>query len=87
MRRVIIGITAAMALALVGVARADDTKSSESKSTEKKSDTATKTEKKAVTEEKGTGGSSLDTSSEKKAPPESPGMKETKPDEKAAPAK
>jgi hypothetical protein len=51
MKRIIVGVTAALALALVGTARADDTQSSESKSTVKKSDPGTmKTEKKSTSD-------------------------------------
>jgi hypothetical protein len=51
MKRIIVGVTAALALALVGTARADDTQSSESKSTVKKSDDATmKSEKKSTSD-------------------------------------
>jgi hypothetical protein len=46
MKRVLTGITAALALALVGTAWADDLKTSDTKSTVKK-DEATKVEKKA----------------------------------------
>ena len=65
MKRVIIGITAAMALALVGTARADDTKTSESKSTVKHNDDGTgsvKVEKKSKTDPKGAANATSDTS-------------------------
>lgn len=57
MKRLIIGMTAAMALALTGTARAaDDTKTTESKTTVKHNDDGTgsvKSEKKAKTDPKG----------------------------------
>ena len=59
MKRLIIGLTAATALAFVGTARADDTKTtSESKSTAKQKDDGTgsmKAEKKTTTDPKGAG--------------------------------
>ncbi len=91
MKRLITGLTAALALAVVGTARADDTKATtESKSTTKKSGegTSSKTEKKSTTEEKGTGGSTSDTSTystEKKTAPKAD--EKTPPDTQAAPAK
>jgi hypothetical protein len=85
MKRLITGLTAALALVVVGTARADDTKATtDSKSTTQKADgTTTKTEKKATTDEKGTGGSSSSTSTsmEKKTTPEKT------PDTQAPPAK
>ena len=51
MKRLITGLTAALALALVGTARADDTKTTESKSTVKQKDDGTgsvKVEKKST---------------------------------------
>jgi len=83
MKRLIIGMTAALALAFVGTARADDTKATtESKSTTKKSDDGTtmKTEKK--TEQKGTGGSDSTYSTEKKTKTDE---KTPAPDTQAAP--
>ena len=65
MKRLIIGMTAAMALALTGTARADDTKTTESKSTVKHNDDGTgsvKTEKKAKTNPKGGMNSTTDSS-------------------------
>jgi len=56
MKRLIIGMTAAMALALTGTARADDTKTTESKTTVKQSEDGTgsvKSEKKAKSDPKG----------------------------------
>ncbi|RPH68154.1 MAG: hypothetical protein EHM78_19830 [Myxococcaceae bacterium] len=56
MKRLIIGMTAAMALALTGTARADDTKTTESKTTVKHSEDGTgsvKSEKKAKSDPKG----------------------------------
>ncbi|HEY1907226.1 MAG TPA: hypothetical protein VGG91_14365 [Myxococcaceae bacterium] len=86
MKRLIIGMTAALALAVVGTARADDTKAAtESKSTTTKSDDGTtmKTEKK--TEQKGTGGSDTSSySTEKKTKTDE---KTAHPDTQAAPAK
>jgi len=66
MKRLIIGMTAAMALALVGTARADDTtKTTESKSTVKQNEDGTssvKTEKKSKTDPAGMGNSTTDKS-------------------------
>ena len=86
MKRLITGLTAALALAVVGTARADDTKATtDSKSTTQKSDqgTTTKTEKKATTDEKGTGGRARVRAArrEKKTAPEKT------PDTQAPPAK
>ena len=56
MKRLIIGMTAAMALALTGTARADDTKTTESKTTAKHNADGTgsvKSEKKSKTDPKG----------------------------------
>ena len=56
MKRLIIGMTAAMALALTGTARADDTKTTESKTTVKQGADGTgsvKSEKKAKSDPKG----------------------------------
>ncbi|HUM10596.1 MAG TPA: hypothetical protein VLT82_06575 [Myxococcaceae bacterium] len=66
MKRLIIGMTAAMALALVGTARADDlTKTTESKTTVKKNADGTssvKTEKKSKTDPAGAANATTDTS-------------------------
>ncbi len=66
MKRLVIGMTAAMALALVGSARADDlTKTSESKTTVKKNDDGTssvKTEKKSKTDPAGAANATTNTS-------------------------
>src|SRR5215813_5051312 len=83
MKRFIIGLTAALALAFVGTARADDTKTTESKTTTQKSSDATKdaTKDTATTQDTGMGGSGSATKTEKKT------TKETKTDDsKAAPA-
>jgi hypothetical protein len=65
MKRLIIGMTAAMALAFTGVARADDTKTSESKTTVKHNEDGTgsvKTEKKSKSDPAGAMNSTKDTS-------------------------
>ena len=65
MKRLIIGMTAAMALALTGTARADDTKTTESKTSVKQNADGTgsvKTEKKAKTDPGGAMNSTKDTS-------------------------
>ena len=65
MKRLIIGMTAAMALAFTGGARADDTKTSESKTTVKHNEDGTgsvKTEKKSKTDPAGAMNSTKDTS-------------------------
>jgi hypothetical protein len=65
MKRILIGLTAALALALVGTARADDTKTSESKTSVKKNDDGTmsvKSEKKVKRDPKGAGNASSDSS-------------------------
>jgi len=65
MKRLIIGMTAAMALALTGTARADDTKTTESKTSVKQNADVTgsvKTEKKAKTDPGGAMNSTKDTS-------------------------
>jgi len=66
MKRLIIGMTAAMALALTGVARADDTKTTETKTTAKHNADGTgsvKTEKSSKTDPAGAMNSTKDTSS------------------------
>ena len=88
MKRIIIGLTAALALVFVGTARADDTKSSESKSTTQKSETKKDTAPYTQdTNKEGMGGSgsaSTTTKSEKKTTTHD---KDTKADDtKAAPA-
>ena len=56
MKRIITGLTAALALALVGTARADDTETTKAKSTTtKKSTDTTKSEKKSTTDSSGMG--------------------------------
>jgi hypothetical protein len=89
MKRLITGLAAALALAFVGTARADDTKAStETKTTTKKSDDGTmKTEKKATTEEKGTGGSSTETSTSSSTKTAPKAGEKAMPDTQAAPAK
>ena len=65
MKRLIIGMTAAMALAFTGTARADDTKTSESKTTVKHNDDGTgsmKTEKKSKSDPSGGMNSTTDKS-------------------------
>jgi hypothetical protein len=65
MKRLIIGMTAAMALALTGTARADDTKTNESKTTVKHNDDGTgsvKSEKKSTTDPKGAANATTDKS-------------------------
>lgn len=65
MKRLIIGMTAGMALAFAGTARADDTKSTESKTTVKQKDDGTgsvKTEKKAKSDPAGGMNSTTDKS-------------------------
>ena len=65
MKRLITGLTAALALALVGTARADDTKTTESKSTVKHKDDGTgsvKVEKTSKNDPKGMASSTSDTS-------------------------
>ena len=65
MKRLIIGMTAAMALAFTGVARADDTKTSESKTTAKHNADGTgsvKTEKTSKSDPSGTMNSTTDKS-------------------------
>jgi hypothetical protein len=64
MKRLIIGLTAALALAFVGTARADDTKTTE-KTTTQKSSEATK-DGTAPTTDTGMGGSGASTKTEKK---------------------
>jgi hypothetical protein len=90
MKRIIIGLTAALALVLVGTARADDTKSTESKSTTQKTETkdttAPYTQDTAKDGMGGSGATSTTTKSEKKTTTKD---KDTKADDttKAAPAK
>lgn len=65
MKRLIIGMTAALSLALVGTARAEETKTTESKATVKQNDDGTgsvKVEKKAKTDPKGAANATTDTS-------------------------
>jgi hypothetical protein len=65
MRKVIIGLTAGLALALVGVARADDTTTTQSKTTTKKNADGTsshKSEKKSTHDPKGMGNATTDKS-------------------------
>jgi hypothetical protein len=69
MKKLIIGMTAAMALAFTGVARADDTKTTETKTTAKHHNDGTssvKTEKKSKTDPSGGMNSTTDTSTYKK---------------------
>lgn len=89
MNRLIPTLAAALALAFVGTARADDTKAStETKSTTTKSDDGTtKTEKKSTTQEKGTGGSSTESSSSTTQKTAPKAGDKTMPDTQAAPAK
>ena len=90
MKRIIIGLTAALALVFVGTARADDTKSSESKSTTQKSETtkdttAPYTQDTAKDGMGGSGATSTTTKSEKKTTTKDKDRKVD--DTKAAPAK
>ena len=65
MKRLIIGMTAAMALAFTGMARADDTKTSENKTTVKQNEDGTgsvKSEKKAKSDPSGAMNSTKDRS-------------------------
>jgi hypothetical protein len=69
MKRLIIGMTAAMALALTGTARADDTKTSESKTTVKQNEDGTgsvKSEKKTKSDPSGAMNATTDSSTYKK---------------------
>src|SRR5678816_673641 len=87
MKRLITGLTAALALAFVGTARADDTKATESKSTTQKSET-TKDAPSPYTDtsKEGMGGSGTTTKAEKKSTKEKETT--TKTDEaKTTPAK
>lgn len=64
MKRIITGLTAALALAFVGSARADETQTTTSKTTVKKNTDGTqavKSEKKTTTDPKGTGNATTDT--------------------------
>jgi FtsZ-interacting cell division protein ZipA len=79
MKRVIIGLTAALALVFMGTARADDTKSSESKSKTTEKSEATKEASPSTTQDTGMGGSGTATKSEKKTTEK----KETKTDDAA----
>src|SRR5262249_61859056 len=84
MKRIIIGLSAALALAFVGTARADDTKTTEKSTTQKSTDAKkdTKDTSPYTTQDTGMGGSGSATKSEKKTTTE----KETKSDDaKAAP--
>ena len=65
MKRLITGLTAALALALVGTARADDTKTAESKTTVQQKDDGTgsvKVEKKSTNDPSGAANSTKDSS-------------------------
>ncbi|MGZ6077246.1 MAG: hypothetical protein ACXWK6_05520 [Myxococcaceae bacterium] len=65
MKRLITGLTAALALALVGTARADDTKTTDSKTTVKQKDDGTgsvKVEKKSTNDPSGAANSTKDKS-------------------------
>jgi hypothetical protein len=87
MKRLITGLTAALALALVGTARADDTKTTESKATVKQKDDGTgsvKVEKKATNDPSGAANSTTDKSTyEKDVSKNSMGGKTTKVEKKA----
>ena len=87
MKRLITGLTAALALALVGTARADDTKTTESKSTVKQKDDGTgsvKVEKKSTNDPSGAANSTKDTSTyTKDVDKNSMGGKTTKVEKKA----
>jgi hypothetical protein len=78
MKRFIIGLTAALALVFVGTARADDTKTKEKSTTEKKTDATKDTA--ATPQDTGMGGSGSATKSEKKSTHE----KESKTDDTKA---
>ncbi|MGZ6132508.1 MAG: hypothetical protein ACXWLF_10795 [Myxococcaceae bacterium] len=69
MKRLITGLTAALALALVGTARADDTKTTDSKTTVKQKDDGTgsvKVEKKSTNDPSGAANSTTDKSTHTK---------------------
>ena len=87
MKRLITGLTAALALALVGTARADDTKTSESKSTVKQKDDGTgsvKVEKKSTNDPSGAANSTTDKSTyDKDVSKNSMGGKTTKVEKKS----
>jgi hypothetical protein len=88
MKRLITGLTAALALALVGTARADDTKTSESKTSVKQKDDGTgsvKVEKKSTNDPSGAANSTKDTSTySKDVDQNSMGGKTTKVEKKAS---
>jgi len=79
MKRLIIGLTSALVLAFVGTARADDTKSTESKSTTQKSEA---TKEATPSTHEGMGGSGTATKAEKKSTTKE---KEAKPDAEKTP--
>jgi hypothetical protein len=87
MKRLITGLTAALALALVGTARADDTKTTESKSTVKQKDDGTgsvKVEKKSTNDPSGAANSTTDKSTyDKDVSKNSMGGKTTKVEKKS----
>lgn len=87
MKRLITGLTAALALALVGTARADDTKTTESKTTVKQKDDGTgsvKVEKKSTNNPSGAANSTTDKNTyDKDVSKNSMGGKTTKVEQKS----
>jgi hypothetical protein len=89
MKRIIIGLTAALALAFVGVARADDTKSTDKSSTQKSSDATKEASPYGSTDtsKEGTGGSGMTTKGEKKSTKDKDATKADDATKTPAPAK